>query len=155
MRTAGSTAADGPARLRVSYAAHRSLPGATEEAGATGVALDAYDLIEQMRMAGCDDVERRAVVLWLRHRAVRRVAVEMGLPRAQVVKLLRGVAATIAAWRERGRREPTRADILGVYASEISRHGQVGERHCLPGEEECMKTGLCNRRWYLFREPTV
>ncbi len=119
------------------------------------VALDAYELLEQMRKAGCDDIERRAVVLWLRHRSGRRVAAEMRLPRAKVMALLRAVAATIATWREQQRRGTTHAEILGVYASEISRHGQVGEHHCLPGEEECLKTGLCTRRWYLFREPLV
>jgi hypothetical protein len=134
---------------------HRRLPGATEEGGAMEVAFDAYELLEQMRMAGCGDDERRAVVLWLRHRSGRRVAAEMGLPRAKVMALLRTVATTIAAWREQRRRGTTHADILGVYASEISRHAPVGEHHCLPGEEECVKTGLCTRRWYLFREPMV
>jgi hypothetical protein len=118
------------------------------------VALDAYELIEQMRLAGCGDGERQAVVLLLRYRSCRRVAVEMRITRAKVVILLRGAAATLAAWRKR-RRGLTHAEIMGVYASEVSRLGQVCEHHCLPGEEECGRTGLCTRRWYLFREPTV
>lgn len=154
MRSADTPTPTGPAR-RAPVIHHRRLPGPTEEAATTAPAFDAYELIEQMRMAGCDPLQRQAVVLWLRHRSGRRVAAELGLPRAKVMALLRGVAETVGRWRAKRRQGLTEAEILGVYASEVSRYAPMGEHHCLPGEEECAKTGLCTRRWYLFREPTV
>jgi len=155
MRPCAIPPAQAQAQGLVTETKHRRLAGPTEEGGATELAFDAFELLEQMRMAGCDDIERRAVVLWLRHRSWRRIAAELGISRGKVTSLLRTAAETIEAWREQHKRGMTRAEILGVYASEISRHAPVGEHHCLPGEEECGKTGLCTRRWYLFREPMV
>ena len=134
---------------------HRVLPGSTEEALPIEPPLDAFELFQQMRHAGCSENERRAVMLWLMYRSLPRVAREMNLPKARVLTILVGVRNRMAAWRHSRPRPTTRGEVLAVYAQEVSRRGYVAEHHCPPGQEECRDTGRCTRRWYLFRDPGV
>ncbi|MCX7598007.1 MAG: hypothetical protein N2512_03945 [Armatimonadetes bacterium] len=134
---------------------HRPLVGPTEEVVPVELALDAFELMEQMRQAGCSDSERRAILLWLVHRSAREVANKMGLSRAQVIVFLTAARERLRQWRVTARRRITRGEVLAVYAQEVSRRGYSDERHCPPGEEECRTTGRCTRRWYLFREATL
>lgn len=131
---------------------HRPLVGSTEEVAPVELALDAFELMEHMRQAGCSDGERRAVLLWLVHRSALRVARKMGLSRPQVIVLLTTARNRLQQWRVTRPRRITRGEVLAIYAQEASRHGYCRERHCPPGEEECRTTGRCTRRWYLFRE---
>lgn len=131
---------------------HRPLVGPTEEAVPVELALDAFELMEHMRQAGCTDSERRAVLLWLVHRSALQVARRMGLSRPQVIVLLTTARERLRQWRLTCPRRIARSEVLAIYAEEASRRGYSDERHCPPGEEECRATGRCTRRWYLFRE---
>jgi len=131
---------------------HRPLVGPTEEATPVELALDAFELMEHMRQAGCSDAERRAILLWLVHRSALQVARKMGLSRPQVIVLLTTARERLGRWRAMRPRQITRGEVLAIYAQEVSRRGYCAERHCPPGEEDCRTTGRCTRRWYLFRE---
>lgn len=134
---------------------HRILHGATEEAATLEVGLDPYQLQEQMRVAGCTELERAAVGLWLVRRSIRQVARELGAPQSVVRYALRSACEKLARWRRRNPEGMNRDQILAVYAAEVNRFGYAGEHHCPPGEEDCRKTGVCTRRWYLFYDPAL
>jgi len=119
------------------------------------LALDPYELGEEMRAAGCTDLERQSLFLWLRVRRAQAVAEEIGVSRAKVVGMIRNVQHKLALWRAQHPRGLSHSQILAVYAAEVNRFGRGEEHHCPPGEEECARDGICKRRWYLFREEVL
>jgi DNA-binding CsgD family transcriptional regulator len=130
-------------------------PPSAEYAAALDVGLDPYQLVEEMRAAGCTLRERQVVLLWLARRSVAQTARRVGLERGKVMTMLRSALEKLQLWRQRRARRRAFAALPEVYAAERNRFGYAPEQHCLPGEEECRHTGLCTRRWYLYLEETL
>ncbi len=155
-KTAGSRRRRSSPRIRTwrpeDEPRHRWLPGPTEEAAILELGLDPYVLQEQMSRAGCSHLERSAVMLWLVHRSLAAVSKKLGLPIAKIRLMLRAASDKLQRWRARHPEGLEREQILSVYAEDVNRFGYEDEHHCRPGEEECRRTGVCTRRWYLFYE---
>lgn len=133
-----------PRRIR-----NRPPRGPTDRGVVVEVALDPYILQEQMRAAGCSDLERQAVILWLMYRRAGHVARRLGLSRAKVIGMMAHARRRLRLWRARHNQGPAECQILAVYAEEVSRFGYQEEHHCAPGEEDCRQDGICKRRWYV------
>ena len=119
------------------------------------------------RQAGED---RRRLILravgWLPLSRRQRLAFRLtarGLPRAQVAALLGVTPAYIsnlnhqtsrrlrrALAAERDHLLPSLYALRETYRREVNRRGYTPEKHCRRGQEECRRTGVCPRRWYLY-----
>ena len=128
-------------------------------AGEPGCLLSrpAHGRLQALRLLGhlgLGPRHRLAFRLTARGGELREVATLLGVSVKRVINLN---AETCRAMRRAlgdssddllGPREALRA----VYREEVSRRGYTPEKHCPPGQEECRRSGLCVRRWYLYYE---
>ena len=81
------------------------LYGPTEPVQRSEPPLDAFALIEEMRMAGCSELQRRAMAAWFKCRSIATVAQMLDLKPQTVRRMLKAALGQLEAWRRRKSRK--------------------------------------------------
>ncbi|HEY3397801.1 MAG TPA: sigma factor-like helix-turn-helix DNA-binding protein [Armatimonadota bacterium] len=125
--------------------------GQAAEVQAAGEARDEVRLCARLlETARLNDRQRRALRLRLEGLPQREIAARLGVSESWVSRLVAVATARLAEELADAATKLDEEELLReVYWEDIARRAYYPEVHCHPGREQCRRTGLCSRRWYL------